>query len=412
MSRKDNTANNTANENAATKPKKKLPVWAKVILSVLGAILLIVLGYVAYVFGTYSRIDDYQKLEIKYPEWQLLDCTLDDFSEKEIKGMNGINQGEVYKAMTFNIGFGAYIPEFGFFMDGGKESKGFSKEAVEKDINEIIGFVAEKDVDFLLIEEIDTNSTRSYHINQAEMCRKAFPEFSSVYAINYDSAFLMYPVFDPHGKSLSGVMTMSEFTPTDSLRRSLPIEDSVMKIVDLDRCYTVTRYPVNATNTSNDSQDAVATNSNKELVVYTVHLSAYTSDGKIADEQAKMLIADMQSEYEAGNYVICGGDFNKDMVGNSEDIFGYDPADYNWAQDFPFGILDGTALQIVGYDNDGDKVVPSCRNADGPLTDEQMKIIVDGFIVSDNVEVISNKVIDTGFAYSDHNPVMMEFVLK
>ena len=38
--------------------------------------------------------------------------------------------------------------------------------------------------------------------------------------------------------------------------------------------------------------------------------------------------------------------------------------------------------------------------------------IVDGFFVSENVEVKYADVVDTQFAYSDHNPVEMTFVLK
>ena len=36
-------------------------------------------------------------------------------------------------------------------------------------------------------------------------------------------------------------------------------------------------------------------------------------------------------------------------------------------------------------------------------------LTVDGFMVSGNVEVESSKVLDIGFAYSDHNPVEMVF---
>ena len=32
-------------------------------------------------------------------------------------------------------------------------------------------------------------------------------------------------------------------------------------------------------------------------------------------------------------------------------------------------------------------------------------------MVSDNVEVLQSQVLDTGFAYSDHNPVKMTFRL-
>ena len=56
--------------------------------------------------------------------------------------------------------------------------------------------------------------------------------------------------------------------------------------------------------------------------------------------------------------------------------------------------------------------VPSCRNADGPYHDGQYVLTVDGFIVSDNVDVIESRVIDTGFAFSDHNPVVMRFILN
>ena len=38
--------------------------------------------------------------------------------------------------------------------------------------------------------------------------------------------------------------------------------------------------------------------------------------------------------------------------------------------------------------------------------------IVDGFVVSDDVEVREITTLDNGFAYSDHNPVLLSFSLK
>ncbi len=41
----------------------------------------------------------------------------------------------------------------------------------------------------------------------------------------------------------------------------------------------------------------------------------------------------MQAEYEAGNYVVGGGDFNKDLLpGGSTQYFGVTHGDYTWAQ--------------------------------------------------------------------------------
>ena len=92
-----------------------------------------------------------------------------------------------------------------------------------------------------------------------------------------------------------------------------------MKLVDLDRCYSVQRLSVGE----------------RELVLYNLHLSAYTSDGTIAEKQLKMLFADMLAEYEKGNYAIAGGDFNKDILGHSEETFGVSGPDYTWAQPIP-----------------------------------------------------------------------------
>ena len=44
---------------------------------------------------------------------------------------------------------------------------------------------------------------------------------------------------------------------------------------------------------------------------------------------------------------------------------------------------------------------------DDVLSDEQ-----DGFIISDNVEMTDYTIKDTGFLYSDHQPVFMKFKLK
>ena len=56
--------------------------------------------------------------------------------------------------------------------------------------------------------------------------------------------------------------------------------------------------------------------------------------------------------------------------------------------------------------------MPSCRNADGPYHEGQYVLTIDGFLVSPNVTVGEAKVIDTGFRYSDHNPVSMRFSLQ
>ncbi len=168
-----------------------------------------------------------------------------------------------------------------------------------------------------------------------------------------------------------------------------------MKLVDLDRCYSVSRVPLEG---------------GGALVLCNLHLSAYTSDGTIAEEQLALLLGDMEAEYRAGNWVIGGGDFNKDLLGNSGEVFGVSGPDYTWAQPIPPELFPEGLSLVAPLDEEAP--VASCRNADRPYDETDYRVTVDGFLVSDNVEVVSSAVVDTGFRWSDHNPVVMEFRLR
>ena len=195
--------------------------------------------------------------------------------------------------------------------------------------------------------------------------------------------YLFYPLINPHGANQSGILTLSRHPISSAVRRSLPIETSVMKLVDLDRCYSVSRVPME---------------NGRELVLYNLHLSAYTSDGTIATEQLQMLCADMLAEYENGNYCVAGGDFNKDLLGNSAEIFGVAGGENDtWAQPIPEGTIpDGLSL-VVPFDPE--HPVATCRTANEPYNEETtFRVTVDGFLVSDNVEAVSADVVDAGLS--------------
>ena len=351
----------------------------KILGILLAAILLVVLGYAGYVFGTYSRIEDEKTLEVT-------------------QGSSGVTAAETereYKVLSWNIGFGAYEEDFGFFMDGGTQSRAWSRDRLEANIHAMGDVIAAQDADLMMLQEVDFDSDRSYHVDEALTLRTyggldAYTD--SVFAVNYHSAYLFYPITQPHGASNSGILTMSKLGIRSAVRRSLPVETGVTKILDLDRCYSVSRIPVS---------------NGKELCLFNLHLSAYTSDGKIADEQLELLLSNMQKEIDAGNYVVGGGDFNKDLlIGGSEAYFGVSTEDYTWAQPIRFDLLEQTEICLIAPEGK-EAPVPSVRNADGPYHDGQLVLTVDGFLVSPNVEVLESEVLDTGFAYSDHNPICM-----
>lgn len=352
--------------------KKKIIIPICIALS---AIVLIVLSYLMYIILSYHRLEDNLTLRI------------------EGNAVNNIPADTELSLLTYNIGFGAYSADYSFFMDGGEHSRALSEDAVRNNINGALDVIEEENPDLLLLQEVDTYGTRSYHINQKNLIAEKFQSFDSVFAENYDSPYFLYPLYEPIGANKSGLLTLSRFNVESSVRKSLPVEKSLSKYFDLDRAYSVS---------------VIKTDNGKELILYNVHLSAYTSDGTISEDQLKLLSEDMQAQYEKGNYIIAAGDFNKDMLGDSSKYFKRPEGEYNWAAPFNDSLLPQGIKSYSGSN------VPTCRNADSAFKGDGTDFVVsvDGVLVSDNIEVLSCETVDTSFAYSDHNPVNLKFVLN
>ena len=350
----------------------------RVILIVLGILILVVGGYFLYLMTSYHRLEP--------------DIPLEAVNQQEEK----VPVGTALKAVSYNIGFGAYVPDYTFFMDGGVESWARSEDLCVETVQGAGEYVRDLEAEIILFQEIDLDSTRSYHINQYEQLQKVFPEYASTFAVNYDSAFLFYPFTEPHGASNAGLGTFSAYTIESAVRRKLEIDESIPnKFFDLDRCYSVNRIP---------------TENGRYLCVFNVHLTAYGGDESIHTGQFMMLCDEMEREFKSGNYVICGGDFNQDITGDSVTCFNGADAYSSWAQPLQLQYLPEGFM--VCAETTGERS-PSVRDNDIPYTPEVSFVAtVDGFIVSPNVEVLTLDNLDVEFLYSDHNPVLLEFILK
>ena len=80
--------------------------WVKILLIVLLAVVLLAAAYVAYVFISYHRIGDQPLTPVQTPDTA-----------------PSLSAGEAYTMVSWTIGFGAYEEDYGFFMDGGTESR-------------------------------------------------------------------------------------------------------------------------------------------------------------------------------------------------------------------------------------------------------------------------------------------------
>lgn len=374
----------------------------KVLTGVFFAAIILLIAYIAYLYLSYHRIPDNQILIVEAPAASGDNNNSDSSKENNSDNTSNTNKTSIlktnqeYSAVTYNLGFGAYTPDFSFFMDGGKSSWAKSKESVIETIQGAGDLTKSLEPDFVLFQEVDLNSTRSYHVNEYQLLKDTFSDYISVFAQNYDSAFLFYPFYQPHGKSQSGLALFSKYPITDSVRKSFPIATSFQKFLDLDRCYSISRIPVE---------------NGKEFVVFELHASAYGNSDKIREEQISMLCSDMQKEYENGNYVLCGGDFNHDLKASEDSS---DTCE-SWAYPFPRSSLpEHFSFGIDSFsETEKDEMWNSARNADTEyIPGKTYTVTLDGFILSDNLECISYENINTGYSYSDHDPVYLKFKLK
>lgn len=375
--------------------KKVVKICAIVLASIIGALILIVAGYVIYVAAQYYRIKDNQLL------------TVSENAEQKVK------TEEEYSVLSYNVGFGAYSPEYSFFMDSGvmengkkvtgKYAKGISKADVAKNVNGQVDVISGQSADFCILQEADEKADRSYKINMVKQFQ-GISGYASTYACNFHTANLIYPFNDPIGKTNSGILTLSKYNIQSAVRRSFPVTTNFIdKLFDLDRCFSVHYLPIEG--------------SDKMFVLMNVHMSAYDEGGTIRAKQLQMLNSVLSEEYAAGNYVIAGGDFNHCLIADhfdsDEEALSYYPSGQRVPDWVKGSVLHNDEIAqgfTVVASKDG---AATCRGADIPYTQGvNYETVIDGFIVSDNIEVTWEGTIDTQYAYSDHNPVKMTFKLK
>ena len=333
--------------------------------------------------------------------------TLDEYNPDAVEKLEVENYGgktlktnKAIRIMTWNIGYGALGDNADFFMDGGQMVNTATHERVVYNLDGIVDRIDEINPDILMIQEMDRNSTRSHFVDEYNFIKKESGSYvaknQSTFAYNFKVSFVPYPI-PPIGKVEAGIATYSSFIIDESERIQLPCPFSwPLRTGNLKRCLQVMRMPIE--------------NSEKELVLINLHLEAYDDgEGKIA--QTNMLKEIMKEEFNKGNYVIAGGDFNQ--VFSNIDTSSYPVLEGNWEA----GVIDvsdfGVDFQFLT-----DVSNPTCRSLDRVYADAQDKspnafqyYVIDGFIVSSNVEVQSLRTHNTVFQYSDHNPVSMDVIL-
>lgn len=307
-----------------------------------------------------------------------------------------LQRGRQYSAVTYNIGYGSYPPSYSFFMAGGKYSRAYSAEAVRRSLAGVVRTVQGLAPDFAFYQEVDIDSDRARHVNELALLDAGSKAYARVFGQNYDSVYLYYPFTKPIGKARSGLVTQAKSALVQATRYALPVDEDFNKFMDLDRAFTASYTPVD---------------NGRKLVLVNVHLSAFTPNQAVHDAQLAQLFAFIARQYQLGNYVLVGGDYNHRVLKAAPQVFHTDDAPRTWTHVFPADRLpQGFYQPTRGL---AEAAIPSARALDRAYQPQSSFVtLIDGFICSPNLTTTSVQVIDTKFAYSDHNPVVLRFSLN
>ena len=353
----------------------------KIVLISIGAVFALVIAFIGGVLifasATTLKVKDVEKMQVN--------SSL----------VNSVDKTQEIKVLTWNTGYGALDERQDCCWDGGKGVYGESKEVVEQNLEALKTKISQENPDIFFVQELDLDSKRSFYIDELGSFRTTFDQtYNNTFACNFKAGLVPSPLSQMTGKVNAGIATFSKFSINDAERVQLPIPFSwPMKLFNLKRCLLVTRMPIQS--------------SDKELVMINLHLEAYSSEeGKV--KQANQLMGLMKEEYEKGNYVIAGGDFNQTF---SHIGFSKYPNNGDW---------ECPTFEEESYKDsfnfEMDDSYPTCRSLKTPLVGYEKETfqyyMIDGFIVSKNVEVSEIHTLDLRFKNTDHNPVTMNIKLS
>lgn len=330
----------------------------------------------------------------------LLVASVSDFKPAKTSDIN-IHCGQTTRVInstelsfiSWNIGYGGLGKKMDFFYDGGKKVRPEKTEFnyYWKNIKKVIESL--DTADFILLQEVDFESKRSYFVKQDVQISSILNDFCMQKVLNYSVRYVPVPLFKPMGVVHGGLLTFSKYTPDQAFRHSYPeLASWPEKLFLLDRCFIESRYKIN---------------SQKELVILNTHNSYYIKDDSLREMEIQVIRQKMLDEYAKGNYVIAGGDWNQNPPGlknvnfKSNDLF--KATHLSMRPEFP----------AENWKFVFDKQYPTNRWVDTPYhPGETPTTIIDFFIVSPNVHLIDVKTIPLDFEYSDHQPVFMKIRLS
>ena len=289
--------------------------------------------------------------------------------------------GRQISITTWNLGYAALGEGADFITDGGTHLRALSAGDIATATGHIATTARSFGSDFLFFQEVARAGFLTRNVPLLATLESALPDYTPLF---WPGLHLSEPP-DPLALANGPALFARHMTPEI---RALEIpQEAGSYLLGIKRYMgvLVTEIPIR--------------NSRHNWVLVNLHLSAFDPNANTRRAQARTVLEFAQREYDKGNYVVLGGDWNMRL--RDTDFAHSTAQEYlEWLVDFPQNMLpDGWKIAI-------DPARPTVRTLQKPyVAGENYTAIIDGFITSPNVAVVRVSTLDTGFRDTDHQPV-------
>ncbi len=340
----------------------------KVIAIVTGALLVLFLAFIGWIWFTTLQPDQVQPASVNNSD-----------------SAPPISEEDQLKLLNWNVQFMAG-KGYDFYYEGGEDTRP-TPEDIDETTEEVARIIREEDPDVILLQEVDDGAKRTDHEDQLAKLMEKLPDDYGSHASTFywKAAFSLHPkIMGSVGMKLS---VISKYKMETARRHQLALKPDnwFVRQFDLKRAVLEVRFP---------------RKEGEDLVVFNTHLTAFAFGSNVRERQVKEIKGLLEDRSKEGNPWLIAGDFNLRPPGKGE------------------GEGDNEAIKSLFADY---RAVPGYEEVNGPNPEDWYTHFpndpeitgpdrtIDYFFLSDSVSLGDHYVRREGtLETSDHLPVIAE----
>jgi len=296
--------------------------------------------------------------------------------------------GSELSLLDWNLGYAGLGRDADFIADGGTSYRYSVQPLVARNLAGIEKTFAAHPADIVMLQEVTLTSALNHNVPMWERLGAALGARDRVFMPDVTTRYVPPPLRLDHG---AGMFSSVRIAAAERVPLALEPE-FILGFFRKQYSLLVTRIP--------------GTAPVKEWVVVNLHLSAFDTGANIRREQLLATIRFAEGEYAKGNHVVLAGDWNM-ILGGKTFPHTTDATFLDWVHPFPADAV--PAGWRLGFD----PTTPTVRTLHQAYkAGDNFVTIIDGYLVSPNVEIAEVKTINLGFEFTDHQPVMARVKAK